>query len=693
MPVKDYYLRKDQRITLPLPDNATIVIIGGGPAGAFFAIQAARKARALGKTTDLLILEKKKDLCFYTTTFSSDLGKGCNYCAGGISPKLIDILKNNGLHIPEEIITGKTELLTVHGDWKSIELPIPEGRNMYSVFRGSRPKHRIQGHMNFDSFLLEKAKDEGARVINGEVRDIDYTPGGKPIVYYDVNITGIGEIDSLEADFVVVAAGVNQIPGMALESNVLYKTLKKNIPGFLPPKVRKALICEMQTEEDLLRHMRGEVHFAQYGSRDLRIEMSSLIPKGKWITVVLIGPSVERANPTQYKHILNQFLELPHIRRLLPRAATFTPVCMCNPNMSIGVSRNAYGKRIALIGDMVVSRLYKDGIFSAYTTATALADTLLYTGIDRTSLKKGYWPTVKTIHTDNKFGKVVFLLNRMTFSHPLISRIFYQAVLTERKTKSESKHRLASILWQIASGDETYRRILLSMFSPMTVWLIFAGGVLVTIRNVITEKILDLNWIGFGRYPTGVSRDNLNYKRKEIIDALNIRAFKRPPHFERMYSIKIKADPERIFQQLGKFGDKNRQYLKPRAMNIYGSDDRGNHVGSIIHYDIPLVFLSFSVILEQVIGTQYLLYRVRDGFAKGGVLVFNIHEEEKGLCILSIYVAFDFPDRTNYFKKFFWYILRQCFPAFAHDVLWNHALCKIKHIVEMSYAQNMPPGR
>jgi len=155
---------KDKRERLSLQGNATIVIIGGGPAGAFFAIQTAKKARMLGKAIDLKIIEKKGDLCFYKSTFFSDLRRGCNYCAGGISPKLMDILRDNGLGIPEEIVTGKTELLTVHGDWQSIELPVPKGRSMHSVFRGSRPKSRSFGHMNFDSYLLDKAVEEGTLV-------------------------------------------------------------------------------------------------------------------------------------------------------------------------------------------------------------------------------------------------------------------------------------------------------------------------------------------------------------------------------------------------------------------------------------------------------------------------------------------------------------------------------------------------
>lgn len=677
---------KVKREHLSLPDNATIVIVGGGPAGAFFAIQAARKARALGKAIDLLIIEKKRGLCFYKSTFSPDLGSGCNYCAGGISPKLKDILQDKGLSIPEEIVTGKTELLTVHADWKSIDLPVPDGRRMHSVFRGSRPKGRFFGHMNFDSYLLYKASEEGTRVIDGEVQDISYTPSGKPVISYRSTLKGTNKTDTVESDFVVFAAGVNQVPGMDLVSSKLYQALKSTITGFHLPKVRKALICEMQTEEGLLRHMRGEVHFAQYGSKNLKIEMSSLTPKGRWVTVVLIGSSIERAIPSHYPQILKDFLELPHIRRLFPRAATFMPVCICNPNMAIGVSRNAYDHRIALVGDMVVSRLYKDGIFSACTTAAALAECILDVGIDRTSWKKGYWPVVRRLGIDNKFGSVVFLLNRLTFSHRFLSRILYQAVLTERKTKPEHKRLLDRILWRIASGDDTYSRILLSMFSPVTIWSIFTGGLLVTLRNVVTEKILDLEWTDFGRYPTGVPQEDIENKRMEIIKGLNIQPFERLPQFEKMYSIKIKADPERIFHQVKKFGEYDRQYLNPRIINIYRSSGRGNKVGSVIHYDCPLRFLSFSVVLEKVIGTQYSLYRVRDGFAKGGILAFDIHEKKDGLCILSIYVAFDFPTGVNCIKKICWYIFRKLFPAFVHDVIWNHSLCKLKHLVEMTYS-------
>ncbi len=670
-----------QRITLP--DGATIVVVGGGPAGAFFAIRTLKKARELGKKLDILILEKKKELHFCQPASSVVCREGCNYCAGGISPRLADVLRENGLSLPDDIVEGRATALTVHGDWKSVEMPIPEGRELLSVFRGSRPQQRPGRYTNFDSYLLNRATEEGAKVITAEVRDIRYTPSAAPLVSYRVMTDAESRDETVEADLVVFAGGANQSPGMDVESDRLFQALKEMIPGFHPPKVRKALICEMQAGEELLQCMKGEVHFAQYGSKDLHIEMSSLIPKGRWITVVLLGKSVDRADPSQYLQVVEHFLELPHIRRLLSKKAKLTPVCLCHPNMTVGAARNAFGHRIALIGDAVVSRLYKDGIFSAYVTASALADCIIDAGIDRTSLRTHYWPVVVGFHLDNRFGRVVFLLNRLIFAQPVLSRIIYQAVLTERKTRPKHKRRLANVLWRIASGDDTYRRILASMFHPATVWLIFVGGILVTIRNYAAERVFGLNWANLGRYPTGVPKEDVEKKRQKIAEALGVRPFDRSPDFESMYSIRIKADGAAILRQLAKFGDSDREYFTPRLVRVHRTAGNANEVGSTIRYEAFSRWLLFSVVLENVVASRYLLYRVCDGFAKGGILVFEIEQGRADDGLLTIYVAFNFPRRKNPFKRLAWRLFRLAFPGFVHDVLWNHSLCKLKHLVEL----------
>jgi hypothetical protein len=354
--------------------------------------------------------------------------------------------------------------------------------------------------------------------------------------------------------------------------------------------------------------------------------------------------------------------------------------------MTVGVASNPFGHRIALVGDMVVSRLYKDGIFSAYATASALAHCVLEEGIDRASLRARYWPVVKGFHRDNRFGRAVFLLNRLVFSHPVLSRIVYQALRTERKTKPKHRRRLASLLWKIASGDDTYHRILVSMFHPATVWLVLVGGALVTVRNYLVECVFGLSWAGFGRFSRDVPIDNVEKKRREIIDVLGIEPFQRSPEFERMYSIRIKADEARIHHQLGKFGDTDRQYFTPRFIRVHRTAGNANEVGNTIRYHVFLQGLSCSVALEKVVAARYLLYRVCDGFAKGGILAFDI-DREKGGSLLTIFVAFNFPTSKSPFKRLAWRLFRLVFPAFLHDVLWNHSLCKIKHLVEAEDGQ------
>lgn len=673
---------KSDRRRIRLADGATVVVVGGGPAGSFFAIRALRRAHSQGRRLDLIILEKKREVCFYQPLVACGSWEGCNYCAGGISPRLADVLKQDDLDLPDDVVEGRATEITVHGDWKSIQLPIPEGREMLSVFRGSRPRQRPDRYSNLDSYLLSRAVEEGAKIITAEARSIRYAEDGKPLVIYQAETDGEGVEQTIEADFVVVAAGVNRSPGMDVASDDLYQGLAEVIPRFRPPRVRRALITEIQVEEELLAYMEGEVHFAQYGSKELQIEMSSLIPKGGSITIVMIGKSVDRAEFSEYRRLAERFLQLPHMQRLFPGDAQVTPVCLCHPNMTVGAARNGFGDRIAVTGDSAVSRLYKDGLFSAHVTGSALADCILDTGIDRRSLKEGYWSTVRSFDLDNRFGAVVFWANRTIFSRPILSRYAYQAVLTERKTKPQPKRRLANVLWRIASGDDTYRRILAAMFHPASLRFIVIGGVLATLRNQATERLFGLDWAGLGRYPTGVPKEEVGEKRREIVEVLGIQPFTRPPHVERMYSIRVKADEAAIFDQLGRFGESDRKYLTLRLIRIHRVAGSPNEVGSTISYDLPLLRLSFRLQLEQVVAGRYLLYRVLDGFAKGGILAFDIDRRKMGGCFLTIYVAFSFPKGRNPLTSLGWHIFGFVFPEFAHDVVWNHSLCKLKSLAE-----------
>lgn len=665
-----------------LPDPARVVVVGGGPAGAFFSIALLRRARQLGRRVEIRILERKKELHFYTDSSPLACREGCGHCAGAISPRMADVLSELDLSLPEEIVAGHVELLAVHGDWKTNVLPVPEGRRMLSVFRGSRPKSRPGRYANFDAFLLDKAVEEGAAVVQGEVQDIRYSDDGTPLVTYQSTKDATGSSDEIEADFIVVAAGVNQTPGMDLDTAPLVRSIQNVLPRFRPPKVRKTLICELETDEKSARFMEGQTHFVQYGSKDLKIELSFLMPKGRYVTVVLIGQSVDQAKPGESVGLVEEFLSLPHVRRVFPGTIELTRVCQCNPNMTVGPAASPIGDRIAVVGDMAASRLCKDGIYSAYLTATALANSVLEVGMDRRSLRKSYLPVIRGLNVDNRFGAIVFLLNRITFSRPRLSRCLYQAVLTEIKTKRKGNRRLSDALWRIASGDDTYRSIFLSMLHPVSIKRIVVGGVFITIRNYLTELVFGLKWHGFGRYPTGVPREDVAEKRRELLSVLGHDPPPRPPQFEKLYSIEIRSTEEKIWDQLGKFGSEDQEYFAPRLIKVSRPFGEPNEAGSTIRYDVFISRLSFNMALEKVVPNRYLIYRVQDGFAQGGIFVFDIHRRENGACLLSIYVAFDFPRAKGLLKRMAWRLFRSCFPAFPHDVAWNHSLCKLKDVVE-----------
>jgi hypothetical protein len=189
-------------------------------------------------------------------------------------------------------------------------------------------------------------------------------------------------------------------------------------------------------------------------------------------------------------------------------------------------------------------------------------------------------------------------------------------------------------------------------------------------------------WGGFGRCSTGVALERVEGKRRELLAVMAVPEPKRPPQVEHMYSIRIKADGAAILRQLGMFGDPDQEYFTPRFIQVRRTAGTANEVGCTLRYDVTPSWLSFSVVLEKLVQGRYLLFRVVDGFARGGTLAFDVDSFRPGVSLLSIYVAFDFPVGTTALSRLGWRLARSIFPAFVHDVLWNHSLCKLKHLAE-----------
>ena len=160
-----------------LQNNDSVAIIGGGPAGSFFAIHLLREAKRLNRHIDVVIVEKRGPIDLGADGFQC---RGCSFCAGVISPRLNEILEEHGLIVPDEIIQGRFDYVWIQGQWKNFRLRVPKDMRMYSVFRGSLPSRRSGRPAGFDGFLLGEAVKEGARILYGKFRPLPIPRLGCP---------------------------------------------------------------------------------------------------------------------------------------------------------------------------------------------------------------------------------------------------------------------------------------------------------------------------------------------------------------------------------------------------------------------------------------------------------------------------------------------------------------------------------
>ena len=229
--------------------------------------------------------------------------------------------------------------------------------------------------------------------------------------------------------------------------------------------------------------MHREIYFIEHASKHLSLEHAALVPKGRFLTVAMIGKCIDEASlPQDCQEIVQEFLSLPQIERILPGVAAAHIACACAPRMTVTTAKSPFGERFAIIGDAAGSRLNKDGLFSAHVTANHLAQTVLHSGIDRQSLSKGYGTAIKWLAADNLFGHIVFGASRVAFTPPVLSRFTYQAYATECKVRDERNRPLSEVLSNIASGTADCQEVLSDMCGYGVLRFILIGAA-VTLRT------------------------------------------------------------------------------------------------------------------------------------------------------------------------------------------------------------------
>ena len=666
-----------------LQDGATVAIVGGGPAGSFFAIHLLRLARERCRRLRVVIFERRRPAPDPGKDVLSGSYEGCPRCAGGVSPRLSDALAELDIGIADDVLQKRVKSIAVQGNWKPIYMHVPDGRSMLSVYRGSLPTGHGPRHASFDAMLMDAAIAHGAELMGNRVNRVFYDHDQRPVLCY----TAGTEEQALTADFAAFAGGVNERSDATADHHTSTELFRMLQPAYEPPRLRKALIVELAAPTDCIELAEGTLHYLESSVGQLRLDMCSIMPKQGYFTISLIGRSVDEAGSQKERlELIGRFLTTPRVRRVLPTEASLRIRCICNPNIVVGTATLAYGHRVAAVGDMATSRQYKDGILAAHDMARDLAKVVLGQGTDSASLAWGYGPTLTRFRRDNRFASVIFFLYRWFFISPTLSRIIYQTFASERKSQPRSRRSFEKIFWGISSGDENYEQIAWAMLRPATLWKIFSGGVYITLRNRLTEQFFGLDWAGVERFPTAVPAERLPARRRQLLQGHRF-------EFECLYTIHIRASLASARRLLAEFGESSRPYLHPQWVSIRRFGGEPLQVGCTIRYRVLGGAMTFDVVQEESGDSNVIRYRVFGGFADGGSFVFLLEPSSPSHCALTICLAFDYARGTNFTERLLWGAFRMMFPEFIHDVLWNHALCEFKQAAEGGWKDETPATR
>jgi flavin-dependent dehydrogenase len=401
-------------MSLNLKHEDRVCIVGGGPAGSFAAIHLLRLAQQKGLHLEVLVFEPRD--------FNTPGPGGCNRCAGILSSRLLRALDDLGLALPGDVIQAELHAYAAHLDGEALRIEQPDpGRRIVSVYRGGGPR-LLQGarRASFDGFLLEQARRMGTRHIPARVRRVIWE--GRPVV--------LTARERFPAALVVLATGVNSRAPLADEF------------GYQPAPT------EIMAQDEILRPPTWPVDtVSAYFREPPGLVFGALIPKGEYLNISLLGKGLT-------SDAINNFLEAQGLE-----SAYFSPgnsLCGCTPRIAVGAARNYFGDRWVAVGDAAATRLYKDGVGSAFFTSQAAMQAAVHVGIGRRDFQRAYASTCRRVAADNRFGRLLFRLWHLTLKNPRLLGAWKDTI--RRESHLPPEHRVhARILWSMFSGDEPYR--------------------------------------------------------------------------------------------------------------------------------------------------------------------------------------------------------------------------------------------
>ena len=409
--------------------GSKIAIVGGGPAGSFFALYLLKYAREKGIHPEITIYEPRN--------FSKPGPSGCKGCAGILSLTAFHNLADLGLTLPEEIIQRRIEHYTVHSSQTSITISKPEkDMQIVSIYRGGGPL-LSQGISitGFDGWLLQQAQMQGVKVENKRVESIDI--GEKAGIEISGTIS--------EYDLIVLASGVNS------------GRIKIGGLEYIPPKTQIMSQDELYIAAAKKDSKLGNTAYA-FLIPHSGIIFGTLVPKGSFVNVSVLSQSGHSVS-------VNDFLKLDSVQRMLPES--YERACGCRPRAAVSTARNYYTDRFVAIGDAAVSRLYKDGIGSSLLIAREAAHTVVYHGRSRGDFERYYRPFCRSIDRDNRWGRLLFAINGWAKDSRLFLLAQYR-LIGDEQNNTKGAQPFTKAAWGMFTGSYSYRNIAGMTLNPVS---------------------------------------------------------------------------------------------------------------------------------------------------------------------------------------------------------------------------------
>jgi len=189
--------------------------------------------------------------------------------------------------------------------------------------------------------------------------------------------------------------------------------------------------------------------------------------------VSLLGPRNQMAS-------MNRFLELPEVRGIVGERVR--RLCGCLPRVSVGLAKHMCDDGFVAIGDAGATRLYKNGIGSALSSAERAAWTAVSQGCTRADFERHYVPLCRTIDRDNLLGRLLFLEVPLLKRLSLVARAHYR-LAADGSHRAESDLQ-ARILWGMFTGAYPYRDLLRMAATPR-----LAAQMLIALAGSLREGV------------------------------------------------------------------------------------------------------------------------------------------------------------------------------------------------------------